>query len=54
MYLSDEKEGDDDRMSKSMVTVEMAGRGDKKSAVEIRPDYLINAPIEEDYDILRP
>lgn len=38
LYLSDEKEDADYKMSKNTVTVQMTGVGDENSSIDLLPD----------------
>lgn len=48
LYLSDEKNADDDNVPRNTITVEMTRERDKNSAMDVWPAYAIDALIEED------
>lgn len=50
VYVFGEKKGSVDNMSRSTNTVEVIGKEDGNSAMNVWPEYLISAQIGKDYD----
>lgn len=48
LYRTDEKEGADDNVSASKISVEMTRERDENSSMHVLPDYSIRVPTEED------
>lgn len=47
-YMSDEKDDDDTDVSKNTATAEMTAQLDENCALNVWPDFSIDAPIEDD------
>lgn len=53
LYLSDEEESAEDTMYRKTITLEMTGEGYNNSAMDVLPEYSMDAHIVEDYDRIR-
>lgn len=51
LYVVDEKEGAEDSVYRSTISVGMTGKEDKARAMDIWPVYSIKKPIEKDWEI---
>lgn len=47
LYLCDEKDGDGDNNSRNTLTAKMMEQADENSTIDLRPNYSVQAPIEE-------
>lgn len=50
LYMFAEKEGSDDNLFTSTISIEVTRYGDENFRMDLRPHFLIDAPIEEALD----